>query len=116
MVGKAIVRKDWFPEFRGKTFKSVRPRSDNGVRVPIVDIHFESGEHFVLAVREGVYFESCMINTMRRAQPVTEVLIYRDNGTWNVEIETLEFPMLFISAQVRDDNFEEFPFKLEQLA
>lgn len=106
---------DWLPLFEGKTIRGVRPTHDRGP-VPDVNLLFTDDSAYTISVKPGVYFEGCLINTLRKAQPVTNVLVVSDvlAGAYTVELRSRTFPLLQLLAVNKEIPYEEFPFEIEQ--
>ena len=101
---------DWLRQLHGKTIRGVRPTHDNG---PVPDVHvlFTDDTALTISVGEGVYFEGCLINTLRKSQPVFAVRGDTDGvGNFTLEIRSRTFPLLVCRA--RTDDPDEFPFSL----
>ena len=109
-----ITEADWQSLLVGKTIRGVRPTHDNGP-VPDVNLLFTDDTSFTLSVKPGVYFEGCLINTLRKAQPIVNVLTVTDGfGRYTVEIRSRTFPLLVFEAVNKDNPTNEFPFMLTQ--
>ena len=107
-----ITEADWQSLLVGKTIRGVRPTHDNGP-VPDVNLLFTDDTSFTLSVKPGVYFEGCLINTLRKAQPIVNVLTVTDGfGSWSVEIRSRTFPLIQLLAVNKDNPTNEFPFML----
>ena len=107
-----FIDADWQAMLAGKTIRGVRPTHDNGP-VPDVNLLFTDDTSFTLSVKRGVYFEGCLINTLRKAQPVVSVLTVTDGfGNWSVEIRSRTFPLMQLLAVNKDNPADEFPFML----
>lgn len=101
---------DWLRQLQGKTIRGVRPTHDNGP-VPDVNVLFTDDTALTISVQPGVYFEGCLINTLRKAQPIVGVRGYTDGaGNFRLEIRSRTFPLLVLRA--RTDDPDEFPFLL----
>jgi hypothetical protein len=108
----AISDTEWLAALEGKTIRGVRPTHDNGP-VPDVNLLFTDDTAFTLSVKPGVYFEGCLINTLRKAQPIMNVLVVTDGfGSWSVEIRSRTFPLMQLLAVNKDNPTDEFPFEL----
>lgn len=110
---RIIEPTDWLPTLYVKTLQAIRPSHDNG-SVPDVNLLFTDGSAFLLSVKPGVYFEGCLINTLRKAQPIANVLaVTGGDGDWCVEIRSLTFPLIMLLARNKDLPHDEFPFELK---
>lgn len=95
----------------GKTLRGVRPSHDNGP-VPDVNLLFTDGTAITLSVKPGVYFEACLINTLRKAQPVVDVILSHDGGgDHKLEVRARTFPLLTLLAVNKELALEECPFE-----
>lgn len=106
--------KSWLSEMEGKTITAVRPVRPVGP-VPTVNLAFADGSEYTVEPKRGVYFEGCLINTLRRAQPVETVDIHRDGRFTLITVEAGEFPLLMLSAENKSLDSKEFPFVLRRL-
>lgn len=101
----------WIEELKGKTIKGVRPEHKSGP-VPTVRLQFTDGTNYDLEVRRGVFFESCLINTLRRAQPIHRVVMVQTGDDTMLELRTKTFPLLQLCAVNKELATGEFPFVL----
>lgn len=101
----------WMNELGGKTIVGIRPVRETSP-VPQVRMIFTDGSEYLVEPRAGVYFEGCLINTLRRAQPITEVVIERDEDETYVELRAKTFPLLEMRAVNRTLPRAHFPFLL----
>lgn len=104
---------DWLALLQGKTIRGVRPTHDNGP-VPDVNLLFTDDTALTISVKPGVYFEGCLINTLRRAQPIVEVVLVGDavTGIYTLTIRSRTFRLLEMMAVNKDLPADEFPFML----
>ena len=103
----------WNDALLGKTIRGVRPTHDNGP-VPEVVILFTDGTTAKISVLDEVYFEACLINTLRKAQAVADITVDTDSaGSHTIEIRSRTFPMLVLRAINKGRPPEDFPFRLE---
>lgn len=103
----------WLSQFEGKHLQSIRPiRHDTPV--PSIGVSFTDGTEYLVEIKQGVYFEACLINTLRRAQPVYDVIIERTNHDTVVEVRAQTFPMFELRAVNRTLPVGNFPFRLSQ--
>jgi hypothetical protein len=100
---------DWLSQMGGKTINAVRPTHPNGP-VPQVRLGFTDGTEFIISPKRGVYFEGCLINTLRKAAPVTDVLIERDGTGTMLSLGSRTFPLLVLMAVNKGLPSSEFPF------
>jgi predicted CopG family antitoxin len=105
--------KHWLSEFQGKTIRGVRPTHEFGP-VPQVNLMFTDGTAYLLSIKEGVYFEGCLINTLRRAQSVSDVVIKFYGKDISLEIRSKTFPMLELRAVAKELPAGELPFEFRQ--
>lgn len=103
--------KHWLSELQGKTLKGVRPIHDNGP-VPDVRLMLTDGTTYIVSVPDGVYFEACLINTLRRAQPVHDVIVTTKGNDTKIDVRSKTFPMLTLRATVKSGDKDLFPFSL----
>lgn len=95
----------------GKTIRGVRPTHDRGP-VPDVNVLFTDDTAITLSVKPGVYFEGCLINTLRKAQPITEVIVRADGGgDHSLEIRSRTFPLMLLLAVNKELALDECPFE-----
>lgn len=95
----------------GKTIRGVRPTHDNGP-VPDVNVLFTDDTALTLSVKPGVYFEGCMINTLRKSQPITDVVVRADGGAdHSLEIRSRTFPLLLLLGVNKELALDECPFE-----
>lgn len=106
---------EWPALLVGKTVRAVRPAHDRGA-VPDVHLMFTDNTAFVLSVKAGVFFEACMLNTLRKAQPIAAVQPIHVPGDSNhyLEIRSRTFPMMHLIAVNREIGPDEFPFELRE--
>ncbi len=117
MTIASFVRTDhdvWNDALLGKTFRGVRPTHSNGP-VPEVVLLFTDGTQATISVLDEVYFEACLINTLRKAQPVAEVNISFTPETtdraYTIEVRSRTFPLLVLRAVNKGRPAEDFPFR-----
>lgn len=106
------AEKEWMAQLGGKTIKGVRPQHNNSP-VPEVSVLFSDGTAYLITVKPGVYFEGCLINTLRRAQPIEKVVVLTLGTDTIIEIRTKTFPLLQLVAQSRGEAHDQ-PFVLTQ--
>ena len=105
----------WRSQFVDKTVLSLRPKHDTTNGVPKVELVFTDSTMFTIGVVEGVFFEGCMINTLRRAQPVVDVAIVPDeHGAWMIEVSARSFPLFMLMAENKGIEHHAFPFTLDR--
>ena len=102
----------WLSQLQGKTIKGVRPTHDGGP-VPQVNLMFTDGTAFLLSVKPGVFFEGCLINTLRKAQPIHNVVISTRGNDTKIDIRSKTFPLMHLRAVNKELGPGEFPFLLE---
>lgn len=103
---------NWLSLLQGKTIRGVRPTHDSG-SVPQVRLLLTNGTAFLISVKEGVFFEGCLINTLRRAQPIHDVVITMTKNDTKIDVRSKTFPMLVLRAINREGVPGEFPFLIE---
>lgn len=95
----------------GKTLRGVRPTHDNGP-VPDVNLLFTDDTGLTIKVKGGVYFEACLINTLRKAQPVTDIILLNEGGgDWKLELRARTFPLIKLLAVNKTLPLDECPFE-----
>lgn len=104
---------EWLTELKGKTIKAVRPNHNEDV--PSVRLLFKDDSEFELFVRTGVYFEGCLINTLRRAQPIVDIVMVADGDETYIEFAAETFPLLILLAVNKKLAPGNFPFWLEKI-
>lgn len=97
----------------GKVLRGVRPTHDNGP-VPEVVLLFEDGTTFTARVLPGVYFEGCLINTLRKAQPITKVTVDTVEARTIVTLRCRTFPLIQLMAVNKELEVGVFPFRLDE--
>jgi hypothetical protein len=103
----------WNGALLGKTIRGVRPTHDSGP-VPEVVMLFTDGTTAKISVLDEVYFEACLINTLRKAQAVADVTVDTDfAGSHTIEIRSKTFPLVVLRAVNKGRPVEDFPFRLE---
>lgn len=104
---------EWGSALKGKTIRGIRPAHDNGP-VPVVNMLFTDDSAVTISVVDGVYFEGCLINTLRKAQPIEDVVIRGDEtfGHYEIAVRARTFPLLELRAVNKDNRADEFPFVL----
>jgi hypothetical protein len=81
--------------------------------VPDVNLLFTDDTALTISVKPGVYFEGCLINTLRKAQPIVDVFMTTaGTGSYTVEVRSRTFPLLVLEAVNKDNPTDEFPFML----
>jgi len=104
---------EWLVEFKGKTIRHMRTlHKDNSV-VPSVEIEFIEGDKYEVLVREGAFFEGCMLNTLRKAQPVVDVTWDREGADVCIEVSAETFPLFILLATNKKAPLGTFPFWLQ---
>ncbi len=103
----------WNDELLGKTLRGVRPTHNSGP-VPEVVMLFTDGSTAKISVLDEVYFEACLINTLRKAQAVADVTVDTNfAGSHTIEIRSRTFPLVVLRAVNKGRPPEDFPFRLE---
>ena len=103
---------NWLSLLQGKTIRGVRPTHDNGP-VPDVNILFVDGTVATISVKDGVFFESCFVNTLRKSAPIVEAVFLSDGlGSHVVEVRARTFPLIRLGAVNKSIPSDEFPFIL----
>ena len=105
------IENSWLSELQGKVLRGVRPTHENGA-VPQVNLMFTDGTTLVVSVLEGVYFEACLINTLRKAQAIHDVSITTRGRDTKIDIRSKTFPMIHLRAVNKELPAGEFPFVL----
>jgi len=109
------VEKDWLLDFEGKTIQSLKTRHEENNVVPYVTVEFTDGSKYQILVRDGAFFEGCMINTLRKAQPVVDVMAVVEGDDTIVEVAAGTFPLFMLMATNKRLDAGVFPFWLEQV-
>lgn len=113
MQGVSLTTQDdWLVEFKDKVVSALRSKHEGPV--PSVWIEFTDGSKYEVFVRAGVYFEGCMINTLRKAQPITDVLCVSDGADTYLEVAASTFPLFLLLAVNKKIPEGDFPFWLEK--
>ena len=102
----------WLSEFEGKSLLGVRPEYNENDRVPGVMVSFTDNTRYLIQVKGGVFFEGCLINILRKAQPVYDVALVVDKEDTYLEVRAETFPMFVLMAQNKRIPEGEFPFVL----
>lgn len=105
----------WLVQLEGKSLLGVRPEYNEHDRVPAVVVSFTDNTKFKVSVKDGVFFEGCLINILRKAQPVYDVVLLVDKEDTYLEVRAETFPMFTLMAQNKRLPEGEFPFHLEKL-
>lgn len=92
----------WLHELLGKTIRGVRPVHD-GSPVPMVNLLFTDGSTYQISVASNVYFEACLINILRKAQRVEDVIITTQGNDTKVVVRAKTFPMLQLRVVNKGD-------------
>lgn len=106
----------WLDMFKGKTLKSVRTKYTDESRIPAVVVSFIDDSAFEISVLDGVYFEGCLINILRKAHEVDEVMVVVDENETYIEVRAKTFPMFILLAQNMQIPAGDFPFEVKELA
>lgn len=106
------TQEEWLAEFKDKTIRAVR--SAHVGPVPSVHVDFTDGSKYEVFVRAGVFFEGCMINTLRKAQPIHDVLVVTDGTDTYLEVSAPTFPLFILLAVNKQIPEGDFPFWLER--
>lgn len=109
------IEKDWLLDFEGKTIQSIKTGHEDDNVVPFVTVEFSDGSRYKILVRDGAFFEGCMINTLRRAQPIVEVMVVIEDDDTIVEVAAGTFPLFMLMATNKRLSRGTFPFWLEEL-
>jgi hypothetical protein len=109
------IEKDWFLDFEGKTIQSIKTKHEENNVVPYVTVEFTDGSQYEIYVRDGAFFEGCMINTLRKAQPVVDVMVVTEEDDTIVEVAAATFPLFMLMATNKRLESGVFPFWLEQV-
>jgi hypothetical protein len=107
------IEKQWRDLFAGKTLYGIRPQHESNTGVPAVDVTFTDASAFTIEVKDGVYFEGCLVNTLRKAQPVVDVLITEQDGDVMLEVQSKTFPLFVLMAQNKRLPVGEWPFTIK---
>lgn len=110
------IEQEWVDQLVGKTVWGIRPHHDDGKDIPKVDLTFKDNARFTLAVKQGTYFEGCLINTLRRSTPVADVLVTSVDGDWMLEVSADNSPLFILTAVNKSLDDEVFPFVLTREA
>lgn len=105
---------EWLTLLRDETIKSVRPQHKD-MPIPTVKVEFESGLIVVFEPKIGTYFEGCLINTLRKAQPLVDVEIVREMNTTYITLHAEHFPLLELIIANKTLPSQDFPFNLRVL-
>jgi hypothetical protein len=104
------IERRWQAELKGKELiglKTIHPAGP----VPHVQVWLKGGGLYVIKPGENVYFQGCMINTLRKPQPIDLVQIAQEGRDFYVEVWSETFP-LFSLIGVQRGDIAEFPFAL----
>lgn len=107
-------RQDWLAELKGKTLRSIKTEHNRDDSVPSIVIEFTDDTSYTVTVKEGVYFEGCMINTLRKAQPITDLVFLKEGPDTLVEFVADTFPLFILLAVNKKIPVGDFPFWLEK--
>ncbi len=103
-----------FEDLKGKTIFRITPIHGDGA--PQVRIEFKDRTSYILSVQENVFFEGAMINHLRKAQPIVDVIeSYLGGRDHVVELRARTFPQLQLLARNMTDQPHRSPFELVQL-
>lgn len=103
--------KQWLSFLKGKTLLGLRPHRNQGP-VPCVHIQFTDGSTYTVSPVQGVYFEGCLINTLRKARPVTDVMIFQVSGETCIQVESESFTLFELYAQNKWCDSSIFPLEI----
>jgi hypothetical protein len=106
------IENDWLDELKGKTLLAIRAHHYDNTPVPTVGISFTDGSTYEVISKPGVFFEGCLINTLRKAQPIVDILVIIDRNDTMVEVAADTFPLFMLTAQNKHIPRGEFPFVL----
>lgn len=95
--------------FGGLTLNRVQPEW-NGSPVPHVFLGFSGNRIIKVEVDDGVVFQACMINTLRRSQPVCDVVISKKEAHTFVQLWARDFPLVTFLGLNRGRPSKDFPF------
>ena len=104
----------WISEFQGKTLRRVHSKRDSGDPVPYVHVEFDDGSKYEVCIKRDLFFEGCLYNILRKAQPVERIQFIKRGTRTIVEIRAHTFP-LFVLRAVDKEGRHEFPFTLIKL-
>lgn len=112
MKGRQVMEHEklWLNELVGKTIRGVRPVHHDNDPVPTVNLMLTDGSAYSIAVADGVFFEACLINILRRAQRIHDVIITTKHNDTKVDVRSKSFPMLHL--RVVNKGEAEFPLTL----
>jgi hypothetical protein len=109
------IEEEWLRHFKGKTLLSVRPTYSEGSRIPSVTVTFTDASVFLISPREGIYFEGCLINVLRKARPIEKIECEVDPDDCYLEVRADTFPLFILLGQNKRMDDNRFPFNLEEL-
>jgi hypothetical protein len=107
------IGRDWLRRFEHKNIQMIRPFRDDSP-VPEVLLKLTDGAEFIIGVHEGAYFEACLINTLRKRQPIEAVFVSdNEHGDYYVEVRCATFPLFVLTGVHRETR--QFPFTIKEL-
>lgn len=107
---------EWLNAFRGKTLQYIRQARVPGSTIPFVRIGFTDGSNYQVHPKDDVYFEACMLNSIRKARAVKHIdFIVPDQigESWMVEVRTNTYPLFMLMGRHSND-VSLFPFILKK--
>ena len=104
----------WIDKLKGKTLTYIRPHFED--KTPRVVLHFNDETWYEVSTKPGVFFEGCLVNTLRKAQPIADVVCVRDNVDTYMEVSAGSFPLFILLAQNKQRPADDFPFELKEMA
>lgn len=109
------IEEEWLRHLQGKTLVSVRATYTDDSRIPSVLVSFTDDSRFKISPREGIYFEGCLINVLRKARPIESVVIEVDPDDCFIEVRADTFPLFIMLGENKRMDDNRFPFILEEL-
>lgn len=107
------IERNWESLLVGKVIHHIKTERES--RVPTVVVEFRDHTVFTIDVIDGAWFEGCLINTLRRAQAVTEVNVTGEGNDHIVEVRASSFPLFVLIASTDKLKFgHPFPLILKE--
>lgn len=112
-----INETSWLAEFSGKTLHAVRtrrhPKDAMKDSVPWVEVTFTDGSRYEIHIQNGLFFEGCLYNALRKAQPVDRILFLDRGPRFIIEVKARSFPLFILRSY--DEHRKQGPVRMDYM-